>query len=256
MAEPREFTASEPTIKVKSLDPDDFIVPPGWYGFVSAAGPGIVRQANVDPVEGMDALEALSRPEINSRSQEYGGRRMVRVNHGYVVLNFMRYRDYDHSAKDRMRRLRERKKSVHRNDTLVQANVTYSRVQSTDDIRQIAEEDIPQSSAKPSVVAEKPRERNPRFDALARSCGLDPLQMTEPDLRACGVALAGISKVAPDADEAEFVKRATNYRKHFQGAALTPSALYRHWAACAASPTPAKPVYATLNRPPAVPLMR
>jgi hypothetical protein len=61
---------------------------------------------------------------------------MVRVNGGYLILNYMKYRDRDHTAAERMRRLRARKKNedVPRNVTLVPRNDTEAecRVQSTD----------------------------------------------------------------------------------------------------------------------------
>ena len=132
MAEPWELEADTPTLKVDSLDHDDFIVPKGWYGFVRASGPGIVHQSGIeDQAAGVGALRELSQPESESRSQEHEGRRMVRVNGGYIVLNFMRYRDYDHNAADRMRKLRARRKteSVTANGNGVRANVTHSREQ-------------------------------------------------------------------------------------------------------------------------------
>ena len=132
MAEPWEFAEPVPTIKVDSLDADDFVIPAGWYGFVRASGPGIVHQSGInDDQAGMQALRELSQPEGESRSQQFDGRRMVRVDGGYIVLNFMRYRDYDHEAAERMRRLRARRKieGVRANGDAVRANVTYSREQ-------------------------------------------------------------------------------------------------------------------------------
>jgi hypothetical protein len=82
--------------------------------------------------------------------------------------------------------------------------------------------------------AAPPRERNPLFDALASACGSDPLQMTAPAARACGVALAAILKVAPTTKPEEFVIRAGLYRQLYPKAALTPSALCGHWSECRA----------------------
>src|SRR3990167_7998881 len=86
------------------------MVPPGWYGFVPAAGIGIIRRALVTDLEaGMVALEQLGSPEPESRSQEFEGRRLVRVDGGYVALNYDKYRERDLSAADRQRRYRIRK---------------------------------------------------------------------------------------------------------------------------------------------------
>jgi hypothetical protein len=112
MAEPREFNHSLPQIAVVSLDLTGFQAPPGWYGFVSAAGSGIINRAGVDRDAGWEALRKLGEPEPESRSKEFDGRRMIRVNGGYLILNYMKYRDKDHTAAERQRRLRARKKAL------------------------------------------------------------------------------------------------------------------------------------------------
>jgi hypothetical protein len=110
MADLVEITEPTPTLRIRALEDDGFIVPPGWYGMVHAAGVGIVRQSLVDPAEGMTALERLASPESGSRSQDFDGRRLVRVDGGFVVLNYMKYRDRDYSAAVRSARYRARKK--------------------------------------------------------------------------------------------------------------------------------------------------
>ena len=37
---------------------------------------------------------------------------MIRVNGGFLILNYMKYRDKDHTAAERQRRLRARKKAL------------------------------------------------------------------------------------------------------------------------------------------------
>lgn len=110
MAEPRELHQPAPQLEVDSLRETGFVVPPGWYGFVAAAGPGIVRQAIVKPGPGMAALKALGEPDPESRSKEFEGRRLVRVDGGYILLNYIKYRDRDYTTADRSRRYRERLK--------------------------------------------------------------------------------------------------------------------------------------------------
>lgn len=111
MAEPRELREATPQLEVDSLKETGFIVPPGWYGFVAAAGPGILRQALVKPGPGMAALKALGQPDAESRSKEHEGRRMVRVDGGYILLNYIKYRDRDYTAARRMKDKRERDQS-------------------------------------------------------------------------------------------------------------------------------------------------
>jgi hypothetical protein len=111
MAEPHETERELEQLEVRSLAPTGWKVPPGWYGFVPAAGIGIIRRAMIDDEEaGMTALEKLGSPEEGSRTADFDGRRLVRVNGGFIVLNYMKYRDRDHSAAERSRRYRERKK--------------------------------------------------------------------------------------------------------------------------------------------------
>src|SRR3990167_1665265 len=111
MAKPWEVDRPEAQITVDSLDHTGWSVPAGWYGFVAAAGPGIMRGAGIEEAAGLDALRRLGEPDPGSRSQEFDGRRLVRVNGGYVVLNFMRYHDRDDTAPERSRRYRERQKA-------------------------------------------------------------------------------------------------------------------------------------------------
>lgn len=142
MAQPREFEQPTPQLEPDSLNETGWSVPPGWYGFVPAAGVGIIRMTGIPTDVGIEALRKLGSPEPDSRSQEFEGRRLVRVNGGYLVLNFMRYREKDHTAAERMRRLRARKRDASqaavtpvalRHVTPSDARVTDSRGQRTED---------------------------------------------------------------------------------------------------------------------------
>ena len=84
-----------PQIQVNSLDETGWKVPAGEYGFVEAAGTGLVWQATLPQEQGLAALEALCSPDRQSRDQRFEGRRMARVNGGYLVLNYIRYREKD-----------------------------------------------------------------------------------------------------------------------------------------------------------------
>lgn len=125
MAMPREIETPMEQLSVRSLERTGFLVPPGWYGFIGAAGVGIVRRAHISDDEGLPALERLGDEDPASRSSAFGGRRLVRVDGGYIVLNFMNYRDKDHTARQRSQRYRDRKASL-RDDTLQDCDVTQS----------------------------------------------------------------------------------------------------------------------------------
>jgi len=141
LAEPFEVTEPIPQLEVRGLELTGWSVPPGWYGFVRAAGGGIVRTDGLDHETGLAMLEKLGNPDPDSRSQAFDGRRMVRVDGGYIILNYFLYRDRDYTAADRMKRLRNRKKGdgvtaalrcVTRNVTQAEDRVTESRGQSTE----------------------------------------------------------------------------------------------------------------------------
>lgn len=128
-AEPTEFTNAQHALNIRTMAPEGWWIPPGWYGFARVSGPWLVAQYRAaDPEECWRALARLCSPEPESRSQDFEGRRLARVDGGYIVFNFMKYRDFDHSAADRMRKLRARKKSgVTPNGDAVRPNVTHSR---------------------------------------------------------------------------------------------------------------------------------
>lgn len=110
LAEPREFTEPVSQIAVGALEETGWNAPPGWYGFVPASGPGIVHVAGLPLAEGMAALVRLGDPEPESRSQDHGGRRLIRVDGGFVILNYMKHREKDHTSPLRSARYRERLK--------------------------------------------------------------------------------------------------------------------------------------------------
>lgn len=62
-------------------------------GFVEASDPGICHRANVPKAEGLAALKTLSAPDLESKSKEWGGRRIERVQGGWKILNYEKYRD-------------------------------------------------------------------------------------------------------------------------------------------------------------------
>jgi hypothetical protein len=135
MATPWDTATPMEQIAVRSLKRTGFVVPPGWYGFVPAAGIGIIRRALVPEAEGYAALEVLGSPDEESRSHEFEGRRIVRVDGGFLILNFMKFRERDHTAAERMRRCRDRKKvtDVRRDVTDVRRNVTHAEAQADTD---------------------------------------------------------------------------------------------------------------------------
>jgi hypothetical protein len=110
MAEPFEVLTPIESINTYNTETSAFVVPAGWYGIIRAAGPGIVYRAKIESEPGMEALERLASPDLGSRTTAFEGRRMVRIDGGYLVLNYITHRDRDHSNAERQARFRQREK--------------------------------------------------------------------------------------------------------------------------------------------------
>ncbi len=91
---------------------EPWYIQPGEYGLVEASGGAICRRACIEPEIGLEALKRLCSPEVDSRSTDFSGRRMARIDGGFLILNFRKYRDKDHTAAERQRRYREKKRNA------------------------------------------------------------------------------------------------------------------------------------------------
>ena len=147
MAEPLELKEEAAQIEVDSLKETGWVVPAGWYGFVPAAGVGIIARAGLEKSVGIEALRKLGSPESDSRTPDFDGRRLVRIDGGYLILNFMRYRERDYTTAERSRRYRQRKAESSRRD------VTKSRRDDTVPLRDITEAE---AEAEAGTVPPKP----------------------------------------------------------------------------------------------------
>lgn len=83
-------------------------------GFVAASVPGMAKSAGLTVAECLSALKILEGPDALSSSQEHEGRRLRKVEHGWVVLNHFVYRDLVSKARqrdyNRVKQLEYRKK--------------------------------------------------------------------------------------------------------------------------------------------------
>lgn len=111
MDKPRELRSPTTSLDVRTGEPTSFVVPAGWYGFVRASSVAIIERDGCDMETGIRALEALAAPDPDSRSKDHAGRRIARIDGGFVILNWLAYRDRDYTAASRMRRFRGRKKA-------------------------------------------------------------------------------------------------------------------------------------------------
>ncbi len=184
MAEPFELEEPTPQLEVRSLTPTGWVVPAGWYGFVRAAGTALVYRDGCDAEIGLAALEALGSPDPDSRSQQHGGRRLVRVNGGYIVLNYDLYRQRDYGSAERMRRMRARQKSDDVTDGVTDVTrhaVTDAVTDDVTDVTGVTRNDT-QAEAEAEAEAEitttpapRARENSVRMKLVMQALGIDPL---------------------------------------------------------------------------------
>jgi hypothetical protein len=81
-------------------------------GLVACSRSGLQRAANVSEDGFNAAMESLEGPDPDSRTKIEEGRRIKRVDGGYQIINYEKYRDKQYSqtyAARKMRELRARK---------------------------------------------------------------------------------------------------------------------------------------------------
>lgn len=75
-------------------------------GMVRSTAPGISARANLGLEETRKALELFESPDGDSRSTNDEGRKIKRMDGGYLIINYSKYREQDRTAAERMRRFR------------------------------------------------------------------------------------------------------------------------------------------------------
>lgn len=112
LSRPHELREPTEQLDIETGEPTGFVIPRGWYGWVDASPIGLISRAIIEPEKGFAALRRLGLPEAGSRSKAFDGRRLARVDGGFVVLNYVTYRDRDHTAGERMTRYRLRQREA------------------------------------------------------------------------------------------------------------------------------------------------
>ncbi len=80
-------------------------------GFVCAAASAIAREAGISAEVARRALELFQGPDDESRTPDNQGKRIEKVDGGYRVLNYEKYRERDYTNAERQKRWRESQKS-------------------------------------------------------------------------------------------------------------------------------------------------
>jgi hypothetical protein len=102
-------------------------------GIVPATAPGISSVAFVSLNETRKAIALLEAPDPDSKSLENEGKRICRVEGGYLILNYDKYRSFNYSMKDEavyMREYREKKKKESELKTNKSYNVITKKLHS------------------------------------------------------------------------------------------------------------------------------
>lgn len=225
--------------EIRSLSPSGFVVPPGWYGWVGAAAPGIAHRCGIDPRKCIDAIERLASPDPDSRSSRFDGRRIARIDGGYVILNYDEYRKRDTTASERSKRYREKiaaeRRSVtpdspdcqtddreRRSDTHTESRGQREEYRSADETAAQSPEPASRASdRKPS----KPREPDPIWDAVAaRYFGG---KVPRPQTARVGKVVRDLRDM--DAQPSEIPRRADRIVREWGEGADTPESLVKHW---------------------------
>ncbi len=77
-------------------------------GFVRAAPSAIAREAGIPAEVARKAISLFCSPDNESRSPENQGKRIERVDGGFHILNYEKYRERDYTNAERQKRWRER----------------------------------------------------------------------------------------------------------------------------------------------------
>lgn len=180
------YYAEEPMeeIETESITKTGFIVPPGFYGIVRASAWGIIGRTwphdkpEMPIKELFQELADLACPDPNSRSEEFEGRRMVRVNGGFIILNFAKYREMDRTAPERSKRWRLRQKERHAVSPVTQREATGSERERTVEERAIVTQAEAEAEAENTYIGEK--DNRPTTDMAKRIATLFRRRHTTP----------------------------------------------------------------------------
>jgi hypothetical protein len=164
-------------------------------GFVKGVEAWLASEANVERSECREALETFMSPDPESQDQDYGGRRLEKVEGGWLVLNYKKYRDMRTTeqvlAAERQQRKRKRDKGLDDSGDVGVEEVTACHVTSRD-VTTI----VSASASAPAVVsasAPKPRARA-RSAAVEREPAPDEAAGSAPPRPAGGAQTAGAAQ--------------------------------------------------------------
>lgn len=90
-------------------------------GMVKGVEKGIARAANVSQDDFRKAIEVLEAPDLESQSQDHAGRRIEKVEGGWIVLNYAKYREYRTRAQVKAAEKKQRQRTKRKQDNEIDA---------------------------------------------------------------------------------------------------------------------------------------
>jgi len=83
-------------------------------GYVACSLPGLARAANISVEATENALVVLTSPDQYSRTSDNEGRRVEKTEGGWIIINYLKYREKSHSdyLSEKQRKYRERMKCI------------------------------------------------------------------------------------------------------------------------------------------------
>lgn len=107
-------------------------------GVVIASVPGLAKLAGISTKECRDGLERLSSPDPESGTKDFGGRRIMEVDRGWVILNYVKFRDMksDEEIREKVRVRVHNFREKHKTDVtdVTLCNALYPSVTESNDI--------------------------------------------------------------------------------------------------------------------------
>jgi len=196
-------------------------------------------------------------PEVSWSKRGTAKARAELVTAGLVVAEHGGYRMHDYlkhqrSAAD-VAELKEKRREAGKKGGQAKANALALAKQKPKQnaSKHVAETETDTEELEVSNSSGPPRRRerppDPTWDALLVACGIDAGSLTTPQRGATNKAAAELRGVHATPDDIK--TRAVAYRRTFPNAALTPSALVKHWASLNGTPpdTSTPPYYERLR---------
>lgn len=209
----------------------------GFVAFASSAN--VAHRARVSLEDANKAIKILESPDSNSGDPEHEGRRIERVDGGWIVLNASKYREmvskviFKEKTRERVRRFREKKKQK-RNASVTLGNAkegecNAKKLKCNASVTQSYAEAYAKKNTLAPEVAKKEKttvkEKNPIWDSLCENFGLKPVTLTEKKSLGAIVRDLKLKQAAPE----QISEKMRIYHRKFPGAACTPRALLKHW---------------------------